>query len=82
MHAHTGERRANLSALRRNAEVWKFAVSCAFKVLKPRKMAKVGEAPEKIKTAQLEAAEYIRDGLLELGPSFVKVRSKKSEGDL
>lgn len=70
----SGEKRANSSALKRNAEVWKFAVQCVFRVLKPRKMAKLGTASdEEIKEAQLSAAEFIRDGLLQLGPSFVKL---------
>lgn len=70
----TGETRANSSALKRNGEVWKFTLQSVFKVLKPRKMAKAGTASdEEIKQAQIEAAEFIRDGLLELGPSFVKL---------
>lgn len=37
-------------------------------------MAKAGTASdEEIKALQIEAAEFIRDGLLELGPSFVKL---------
>jgi len=43
-------------------------------VLKPRKMKKTGTASdEEIKAAQIEAAEFIRDGLLTLGPSFIKL---------
>ena len=69
-----GETRANSSPLVRNAEVWKFALQCVFRVLKPRKMAKSGTASsDEIKAAQIEAAEFLRDGLLELGPSFVKL---------
>jgi hypothetical protein len=68
------EMRANSSALRRNAEVWKFALAAVFRVLKPRKMRTTGEATEEeISAAQTEAAEFIRDGLLTLGPSFVKL---------
>jgi len=68
------ERRGNSSALRRNAEVWKFALRCVFKVLKPRKLAKKGDATEEeLEAARTEAATYIRDGLLELGPTFVKL---------
>jgi hypothetical protein len=68
------EERANSSALRRNAEVWKFALASVFRVLKPRKMRTTGESTEEeISAAQTEAAEFIRDGLLTLGPSFVKL---------
>lgn len=72
--SYVGEKRANSSPLLRNAEVWKFALQSVFKALKPRKMSKSGTAtPEEIKKAQVEAAEFIRDGLLELGPSFIKL---------
>jgi predicted unusual protein kinase regulating ubiquinone biosynthesis (AarF/ABC1/UbiB family) len=69
-----GEKRAKSSSLRRNAEVWKFALKAVFRVLKPRSMKKKGVATEEeIKQAQIEAATFIRDGLLTLGPSFVKL---------
>jgi len=68
------EKRGNSSALRRNAEVWKFALNCVFKALKPRKLRKSGKATdEEIKNASYEAAVFIRDGLLRLGPTFVKL---------
>ena len=67
------EKRANSSSLRRNAEVWKFALQAVFKTLKPRKLKKKGASEEEVQAAQIEAAEYIRDGLLVLGPSFVKL---------
>lgn len=68
------EERGSRSALRRNAEVWKFALKCVFKALKPRSLRKKGSATEEeIKTAQIEAAMFIRDGLLRLGPTFVKL---------
>lgn len=67
------EKRGNATALRRNAEVWKFALSCVFKVLAPRKMRKKGASEEEILAAKTEAALYIRNGLLRLGPSFVKL---------
>lgn len=51
----------------------KVALSCAFKALKPRKMRVKGASEEEIERAQIEAAEFIRDKLLILGPSFVKV---------
>lgn len=69
-----GNKRANSSSLVRNAEVWKFALQCVFRVLKPRKMNKKGTySEEEIEAKRLEAAEFIRDGFLELGPSFVKL---------
>lgn len=71
---YIGEQRAASSALRRNAEVWKFALKSVFRVLKPRRMKTKGIATdEEIRLAQIEAATFIRDGLLRLGPSFVKL---------
>eukprot|EP00560_Eucampia_antarctica_P000428 CAMPEP_0197832960 /NCGR_PEP_ID=MMETSP1437-20131217/17100_1 /TAXON_ID=49252 ORGANISM="Eucampia antarctica, Strain CCMP1452" /NCGR_SAMPLE_ID=MMETSP1437 /ASSEMBLY_ACC=CAM_ASM_001096 /LENGTH=670 /DNA_ID=CAMNT_0043436649 /DNA_START=289 /DNA_END=2301 /DNA_ORIENTATION=+ len=67
------EMRANSSAVRRNAEVWKFALKCVFKVLKPRKLRKNDASEEEIIAAKSEAANYIKNGLLTLGPSFVKL---------
>lgn len=67
------EQRGNSSALRRNAEVWKFALKCVFKALKPRKLRKADASEEEIQAAQTEAAVFIRDGLLRLGPTFVKL---------
>ena len=67
------EQRGNGSALRRNAEVWKFALKCVFKVLKARKLTKAGASNEEISKAKVEAATFIRDGLLRLGPTFVKL---------
>ena len=67
------EKRANSSSLIRNAEVWKFALKSVFRALKPRKLRAKGASDDEIQKAQVEAAEYIRDGLLLLGPSFVKL---------
>jgi len=67
------ETRASSSSLVRNAEVWKFALKSVYKSLKPRKMKAKGATEEEMKQAQVKAAEYIRDGLLQLGPSFVKL---------
>ena len=66
-------KRGNSSALRRNAEVWNFALKCVFKALKPRSMRKKGASEEEINKAKSEAAIFIRDGLLRLGPTFVKL---------
>jgi ABC1 atypical kinase-like domain len=65
--------RGQKSSLRRNAEVWKFALKCVFRVLKPRSMKKKGASDDEVKKAQIEAATFIRDGLLTLGPTFVKL---------
>ena len=65
--------RGSVSALRRNGEVWKFALKCVARVLKPRSMRKKGATDEEVEKAQIEAAEFIRDGLLTLGPTFVKL---------
>ncbi|KAL7447040.1 hypothetical protein ACHAXM_011572 [Skeletonema potamos] len=67
------EARGNSSALRRNAEVWKFALKCVFRALKPRKLAKAGASEEEVSAARVDAATFIRDGLLRLGPTFVKL---------
>ena len=67
------EQRGNSSALRRNAEIWKFAFQSVFRALKSRKLKKKGASDEEVKAAQIEAAEFIRDGLLTLGPTFVKL---------
>lgn len=67
------EQRANASSLVRNAEVWKFALKAAFTVLGVRKTKLKGASDDEVEKAQIEAAEYIRDGLLRLGPSFVKL---------
>jgi len=67
------EIRGRSSALRRNAEVWKFALNCVFRVLKPRKLRKSGATDDEIQEAKKAAATYIRNGLLKLGPSFVKL---------
>jgi hypothetical protein len=65
--------RGNSSAIRRNAEIWKFGLKCVFRVLKPRSMRTKGASDEEVEQAQIEAATYIRDGLLTLGPTFVKL---------
>jgi hypothetical protein len=69
------ERRGDSSAIRRNAEVWKFALKCVFKALKPKKLRKKGAGEDEIEAAKTEAATFIRNGLLTLGPSFVKLVS-------
>ena len=66
-------KRGGSSAIRRNAEVWKFAFKCVFRALKPRSMRKKGATEDEIKQAQIDAATFIRDGLLTLGPTFVKL---------
>eukprot|EP00546_Thalassionema_frauenfeldii_P013531 CAMPEP_0178912274 /NCGR_PEP_ID=MMETSP0786-20121207/10169_1 /TAXON_ID=186022 /ORGANISM="Thalassionema frauenfeldii, Strain CCMP 1798" /LENGTH=770 /DNA_ID=CAMNT_0020584833 /DNA_START=188 /DNA_END=2500 /DNA_ORIENTATION=+ len=68
------EKRGRSSAIRRNAEIWKFALQSVFQVLKPRKLRKKGNvSEEEVEAAQRSAAEFIRNGLLRLGPSFVKL---------
>jgi ABC1 atypical kinase-like domain len=67
------EKRATSSALRRNGEVWKVALQCVFQVLKSRKLKLKGASQEEIQAAQVAAAEFIRDSLLKLGPSFIKL---------
>jgi hypothetical protein len=66
-------KRGESSALRRNSEVWKFALKAVFRCLKPRSMRKKGATEEEVQQAQIDAATFVRDGLLTLGPSFVKL---------
>lgn len=66
-------KRGESSALRRNAEVWKFALKSVFRCLKPRSMRKKGATEEEVQQAQIDAATFVRDGLLTLGPTFVKL---------
>jgi len=66
-------KRGEASALRRNAEVWKFALKSVFRCLKPRSMRKKGATEEEVQQAQIDAATFVRDGLLTLGPTFVKL---------
>lgn len=63
------EKRGSGSALTRNVEVWKFGASSALKVLKANKL----KDEEERKIASTAAAEFIRDGLVKLGPTFVKL---------
>eukprot|EP00854_Cymbomonas_tetramitiformis_P021387 gene21387-25712_t len=58
------EKRGNGSSLGRNVEVWRVALKCVVRAVKSRK----GDSADK--TA---AAELIRDSLLTLGPTFVKL---------
>jgi hypothetical protein len=67
------EERGKSSTLRRNAEVWKFALKCVFKTLKARKLTKSGADENEVIAAKMHAATFIRDGLLRLGPTFVKL---------
>jgi len=62
--------RSQGSALKRTLEVWGFAASSALKVLKAGKTK--GDAAE-VSAAKTAAAEFIRDGLFRLGPTFVKL---------
>lgn len=66
------ERRGQGSALRRTIEVWRFLLSAVVKVVKARNKANKLE-PEEASAAKTEAAIYIRDGLLDLGPTFIKL---------
>eukprot|EP00238_Polyblepharides_amylifera_P006966 CAMPEP_0196574902 /NCGR_PEP_ID=MMETSP1081-20130531/4506_1 /TAXON_ID=36882 /ORGANISM="Pyramimonas amylifera, Strain CCMP720" /LENGTH=729 /DNA_ID=CAMNT_0041893047 /DNA_START=269 /DNA_END=2458 /DNA_ORIENTATION=+ len=59
------ESRGGRSSLFRNVEVWGFALKSVRRVLKAKKS---GDSAEKT-----EAALFIRDGLLRLGPTFVKL---------
>uniref|UniRef100_A0A7S2WUP7 ABC1 atypical kinase-like domain-containing protein n=1 Tax=Rhizochromulina marina TaxID=1034831 RepID=A0A7S2WUP7_9STRA len=62
-------KRGSGSSIRRNVEVWRFGATAAFQVLKANKV----QEPEERKKAATKAAEFIRDGLVRLGPTFVKL---------
>eukprot|EP00968_Pinguiococcus_pyrenoidosus_P009351 scaffold731_cov261-Pinguiococcus_pyrenoidosus.AAC.97 len=59
------EQRGARSSFKRNVEVWGFALRSVIKVLKANKS---GDTEKKV-----AAAEFVRDGLLRLGPTFVKL---------
>mmetsp|Transcript_37656 Transcript_37656/g.102224 ORF Transcript_37656/g.102224 Transcript_37656/m.102224 type:complete len:512 (+) Transcript_37656:833-2368(+) len=63
------EKRGSGSSLRRNVEVWRFGAAAALKVVKANKILD----PEEKKVASTAAAEFIRDSLVRLGPTFVKL---------
>ena len=63
------EMRGNSSAIRRNAEVCKFAIKCAFCALKSKKLRKAGASEEDIEFARSDAAVFNHDGMLRLGPT-------------
>jgi predicted unusual protein kinase regulating ubiquinone biosynthesis (AarF/ABC1/UbiB family) len=68
--------RESSSALQWNAEVWELSFQCNFnfKVLKAQKLTKSQEImASKISEAEIQAAKFIRDVLLRLGPTFVKL---------
>ena len=62
------EQCASTLALVHNAEVWKFALRSAFKVLSTRKLKLKRATEEELQDIQTEAAKYIHDGLLALLP--------------
>ncbi|KAL1527165.1 hypothetical protein AB1Y20_015845 [Prymnesium parvum] len=64
------QQRGSGSALRRTTEVWGFLAQCALKVVKA---AKTKGSEEEVSAAKTAAAEFIRDGLFRLGPTFVKL---------
>jgi len=64
------ESKAQGSALKRTTEVWAFLGRAALKVLKARKTK---GTPEEVSAAKTATAEYIRDSLFTLGPTFVKL---------
>jgi predicted unusual protein kinase regulating ubiquinone biosynthesis (AarF/ABC1/UbiB family) len=64
------ERKSKGSAFKRTTEVWGFFAKCALRVLKARKAK---GTDEEVSAAKTDAAEFIRDGLFVLGPTFVKL---------
>jgi hypothetical protein len=63
------QQRGSGSAFKRTTEVWGFLAKCALRILKARK--KAGKSDEEVSAAKTAAAEFIRDGLFTLGPTFV-----------
>jgi predicted unusual protein kinase regulating ubiquinone biosynthesis (AarF/ABC1/UbiB family) len=62
--------RGKSSSFKRTIEVWKFLAACGLKVVKAKKAK---GTDEEISAAKTAAAEFIRDGLFRLGPTFVKL---------
>jgi predicted unusual protein kinase regulating ubiquinone biosynthesis (AarF/ABC1/UbiB family) len=60
------------SSFKRTLEVWGFLAQCGLKIVKARK-AKKGMDEADVSLAKTTAAEFIRDGLFRLGPTFVKL---------
>ena len=64
------EQKAQGSAFKRTTEVWGFLARAGLRVVKA---GKTKGGPEAVSAAKTAAAEYIRDGLFTLGPTFVKL---------
>lgn len=62
-------KKASGSATKRTLEVWGFLAKCGLKVVKA---GKTKGTDEEVSAAKTAAAEFIRDGLFRLGPTFVK----------
>merc|ERR1719353_115304 len=60
------------SSFKRTLEVWGFLAQCGLKIVKARK-AKGDMTEADVSAAKTAAAEFIRDGLFRLGPTFVKL---------
>jgi hypothetical protein len=58
------------SAFKRTTEVWGFLARSGLRVVKA---GKTKGTPEEVSAAKTAAAEFIRDGLFTLGPTFVKL---------
>jgi len=63
--------KAKGSSFKRTLEVWGFLAKCGLRIVKARKSK--GLSPEEVSAAKTAAAEFIRDGLFMLGPTFVKL---------
>ena len=64
--------RSQGSSFKRTLEVWGFLAQCGLKIVKARK-AKGDMTEADVSAAKTAAAEFIRDGLFRLGPTFVKL---------
>ena len=62
--------RSQGSALKRTIEVWVFLAKSGLRVLKA---GKTKGTEDEVSAAKTAAAEFIRDGLFKLGPTFVKL---------
>ena len=65
------ESKAQGSAFKRTLEVWGFLAKCGLKIVKARKGKDLTD--DEISAQKTAAAEFIRDGLFKLGPTFVKL---------
>ncbi|KAL2652860.1 hypothetical protein R1flu_020988 [Riccia fluitans] len=63
------------STIQRTLEIWGFVVAFLFKwwLIKQKFMYKGGKTEEKVKEKRRALAKWLKEGLLRLGPTFIKI---------